>query len=254
MMKTSLIQNFKKNRARELYNIYNILQNKLRLSSADIYPILKASQELEYEASIKTDSSIWGYSISDLVLPIRTIKHIKPKGLEIRAKIDCSLKGNISKWGELDEALFECEFSVTLYGELNDKKYSICWHVDRDDGASSEEYHPLYHLHYSDGINHLGTKDENKSFDWGNAIYLDCPRIVHCPLDLILGIGFYLTNFHFKGVFDKLINEHQFSIIYKHSQDAILKPYFNNIASHWDVDSGDLRWKNSKQLCPIIID
>ena len=89
-MKISLIQNFKKNRARELYNIYNILQNKLRLSSADIYPILKASQELEYEASIKTDSSIWVYSISDLVLRKRTIKHIKPKGLEKRPKIDCS--------------------------------------------------------------------------------------------------------------------------------------------------------------------
>lgn len=252
-MRPSEIKNFKRARAKELAQLYEILRQKFHFDSYGIMPIKKAAEQIS--ADQNNGLTTWGYSISDIILPIQTTKHIIPQGLIVRVKINCDLQGDISKWQDNDDiSSYTCKFSFTIFGDLNGVKYSICWHIDCDKGNKSDEYHPLYlyHLHYSDGTEHLGQK--NFDFQWGNAIYLDCPRITHYPLDLILGIGFYCTNFQYKGLFDKLIADPLFGKLYRQSQDAILKPYFYNLAAHWNDDlRKTLIWKSSSDLCPILI-
>lgn len=250
-MKPCDIKNFKRNRAAELARLYEILRDKFHFNSSDITPIKTASEQIMKAQD--NGLATWGYSISNLIFPIATTRHIIPKGLIVRVKINCDLQGNILNWIHNNDVYsYICRFSFTIYGDLNGEKYSICWHIDCDKDSKSDEYHPLYHLHYSDGTEHLGQK--NIDFQWGNAIYLDCPRITHYPLDLILGIGFYYTNFQYKGLFDKLIADPLFGKLYRQSQDAILKPYFYNLAAHWNDDlRKTLIWKSSSDLCPILI-
>ena len=250
-MKESEIKKFRQNRANELDKLYEVLQKELRIDRNDIMPIKIAAKQIK--DTVNDKSTTWGYSISNLILPINTTRHIIPVGLKARLKINCSLIGDISKWEQNNEVSSTiCNFSVTIYGDLNGNKHSICWHIDCDKASDSNEYHPLYHLHYSDGTEHLGEKNPN--FQWGNAIYLDCPRIVHYPLDLILGIGFYCTNFQYKGTFDRLITHPLFGKLYRQSQNAILKPYFLNLAAHWNEELKRIFFcTNSSDLCPILI-
>lgn len=251
-MKNSDIRRFKNQRAQELKALYQLLLNKLKWLPSDLNPILRASQQLEEEASKSSSASVWGYTISGLILPIKNIKHIEPQGLKTpRLRIDCGIQGNIESWGTMKDPFIKYDFAMTLFGEVDGNTYSLSWHIDRDAGSSSSEHHPLYHIHYSNGLNHLNHK--NCQYSWGNAIYLDCPRLSHYPIDLILGIGFCLTNFYPKSTFDNLIKDHQFTHLYKVSQEAILKPYYYNLASAWQKNLAGLNWNDYRLLCPQII-
>ena len=74
---------------------------------------------------------------------------------------------------------------MTLLGELEGEKYSLCWHIGKDEAPMSDEFHPLYHIHYSNGKEHLPVCRDYK-YDWGSAIYLDVQLLIHYPVDLIL--------------------------------------------------------------------
>lgn len=250
-MKPKEISSFKSAKSRELMQLYNLLQRKLRCPSYHIETIKEASQFLKEDSENITSSSEWGYDISDLILPIATDKHILPTGLRSpKLKIECSFRSDISKWGKLHDPFLSYSFAAIVFGEREDKRFSICWHIDKDFAENSDEHHPLYHLQYSDGLNHFANVDPNYKFDWGDAIYLDTPRISHYPLDIVLAIGFCLTNFQKKGIFESFLDDPFFCKLYKSSQEAILKPYFLSMASHWDRDDSQLQWKSSSLLCP----
>ncbi len=251
-MKNSEIKRFKELKARELKDLYELLQNKLKGTASELHPILSASKQLESEASLHSSETSWGYTISGLILPVRNIKHMEPKGLSApKLRIDCTIQGNIETWGKMVDPFTYYDFAMTLYGDVDGKKYSLSWHIDRDAAPNSDEHHPLYHIHYSNGLNHLNRK--GCRYDWGNAIYLDCPRLAHYPVDLILGIGFCLTNFYPKSTFDNLIKEYQFTRLYRVSQEAVLKPYYCNLASAWQYNAAGLNWNDYRSLCPQII-
>lgn len=247
-MNPSKISNFKAQRAKELSQLHAFLQRKFRNATQPLEPLRLAANQLAKDASLKDGNPIWGYTISNLVLPLGVNRHIEPQGITtLRVRIDCSITCNIENWNQLEDPFISYNFAIIIYGEKDKVNYSICWHIDKDGGKQSNEYHPLYHLQFSDGSNHLGKN--NSRFNWGQVVYLDSPRFVHYPMDIILGIGFYLTNFHPKGLFDDFLNDPLFRQLYTQAKDQILKPYYFNLFSHWDdVSQSDL-W-NSHLLCP----
>ena len=99
MMKVSEIKRFRQNRANELDKLYEVLLKNLHIDSNDIMPIKMAAKQIK--ATVDDNSTIWGYSISNLILPINTTKHIIPIGLKARLKINCSLQSDISKWEKI---------------------------------------------------------------------------------------------------------------------------------------------------------
>lgn len=242
------ICSFKTDRGEELIKLHGLLQQRFYAQTAALEPLRLAAINLKKEAQIKSESSIWGYKISNLILPLGVNRHVKPVGLNtLRVRIDCNFTADISHWGNLEDPFLSYNFAFIIFGENNGVQYSICWHLDKDDDKNSKEYHPLYHMQYSDGLTHLGRNEQK--FDWGQAIYLDSPRIVHYPMDIVLGIGFYLTNFHPKGLFETFINTPVFRRLYAQSKDNILKPFYFNLASHWK-DFTPCDWNDSSILCP----
>lgn len=251
-MNPSQISIFKTKRARELTQLHSLLQRKFRNATPSLEPLRLAANQLAKEASLKDGNPIWGYSISNLVLPLGLNRHIEPQGITtLRIRIDCDLTCNIENWDKLNDPFISYRFAAIIFGEKGDVNYSICWHIDKhidkDEDKESSEYHPLYHLQYSNGSNHFGKT--NSSFNWGQLVYLDSPRFVHYPMDIILGIGFYLTNFQPKGLFEDFLKDPLFRQLYTQAKNQILKPYYYNLASHWDNVSQSKMW-NSNILCP----
>lgn len=248
-MNVSQIRTFKIQRAEELSRLHRFLQRKLKNATQALEPLRVAANELMKEAELKDGNPTWGYNITNLVLPLGVNKHIEPSGIKtLRVRIDCNVKCNVEHWNQLEDPFISYNFAAIIFGEKDNINYSICWHVDKDCGDDSDEHHPLYHLQYSNGCSLLGKSNTN--FNWGHLVYLDSPRIVHYPMDIVLGIGFYLTNFHYKGIFEEYLKDPLFSRLYNQAKNKILKPYFLNIASHWDCDDSQLQWKSSGLLCP----
>ena len=82
-------------------------------------------------------------------------------------------------------------------------------------------------------------------------LYLNVPRLAHYPLDIVLGVGFCLMNFHTKELFTKLIKQDRvFPRLYQSSQQRILEPYYNAITSTNGAGTG---WVGKKELCPQIV-
>ncbi len=223
--------------------LFELLNDKLKLQ-INSSPISKAIVEIEKCA--KT-SSVLHYSISGLILPIDKPKHLKPQELtNLYLRVDYEVEIDIAKWGNNEDPFNSYSFAIALSGNCKGREQSIGWHIDKDAALDSDEYHPLYHIHYSNGQTCLGNIGD---FDWGNSISLDSPRLAHYPMDIILGIGFCLTNFYPKSVFENFKRLTYFPKVYKDSQEAVLKPYFHTIASHWPNN----RQSKCYELCPQII-
>lgn len=226
--------------------IQNLFDNALlRLDPID--------EVIKHLSNIPTSgSTIWGYEIKGLILPVHNIRHINPQGLNmVRLVIDMSFTADASLWDGMNDPFLTYSFSMTLFGEMEGNKYSLCWHLDKDEAPNSEEFHPLYHIHYSNGKEHLPVRDHE--YDWGSVIYLDVPRFMHYPVDLILGIGLCLTNFHSKKIFESLIKEVGFVRAYKEAQNNIMQPYYLNLVSQWDKNNRNIKWKTPSKLCPQLV-
>src|SRR5690606_22254631 len=86
--------------------------------------------------------------------------------------------------------------------------------------------HPIYHLQFG------GRKLEKKYLDFGNALILDTPRVVHYPMDVILGVDFVLSNF-FSASWRKLRQDGEYVNLVRDYQSYFWKPYAHSNASHW---------------------
>src|SRR5690606_22390318 len=99
---------------------------------------------------------------------------------------------------------------------------------------------------------YFNNPNDEDGFNYGSTFQLDTPRIVHYPLDFILGIGFITSNF-FPIAFELLMEDAYFIGLYKRYQDFFLKPYFHSIASHWNVGGNSITWDRYK-ICPSLVE
>lgn len=213
---------FRRNRASELRQISDLLDKHLcgetnthcihnaiaSLNNKEIIPILKDGTANE---------NIWGYDIEDFELPVETLKHVNPSDIkDAKVILNLKLRADISKWNTLEDPLVELSFNVILKG-IGKINYYFGFHIDKHiSKSSSDEPHPLYHLQYN--LNPRKSKNPNL----GELFFLDTPRIMHKPLDLILGIGFLTSNFY-PTAYNILLEEPNFGKFLK-----IIKYLFGN--------------------------
>ena len=144
-------------------------------------------------------------------------------------------------------------FNIVVKGRNknnNDNKLIYAIHFDKhnieeqEKGKSPNQAHPSYHFQF--GGNKL--EDEDK-LDSGRALFLDAPRIMHHPMELILSIDFILSNF-FPTIWNriKLLPSYK-KILEKYQKDFIL-PYFKSIVEHFE--SGCNEW-NSQEIYPQLV-
>lgn len=245
---------FFKTRADELRHLKESLESQFMMTeAADYSPLLIAAKELDRIADSPLSPLKWGYSIHNLILPIGPIRNVAPQEILLKICIDCVIEADIDKWDNKkgEDPFSSYSFHLSVFGEQNGIKYSRGFHIDRDAAEDSEESHPLYHLHFYDGVYDNGQSLKDMEQNRG-SVNIRTPRFSHYPLDIVLGIGFYLLNFHRVDTFKNLYNNDEwFPRLYADSQKRILEPYY--LAVSGSLESKLVLWKDYRLLCPQIV-
>lgn len=243
---------FRNQRAQELKQVSDLLLKEV----GDVYtsPIESAISQLKNETFIpllkdnSTNQDIWGYDIENFEIPLETLSHVQPKDIKSgKVILNMKLRAKIADWNTLNDPLVELAYNVIIKG-IGEQTYHFGFHIDKHiDTGVTKEPHPIYHLQYN--LN----PTKSKQPELGNLFYIDTPRIMHKPIDFILGISFLTSNFY-PTAFKVLKDDRNFFKLQQVYQEAIWKPYFHSIANHWKPFSqSNILWNSINDICPIII-
>jgi hypothetical protein len=171
------------------------------------------------------------YHISESSFSIegKTMRHLRPEGIKkltITVSSICKVLADTWDSKELDNRFETLGFTVKLYSEGN---CQTGFHIDLTQPHELESIfpHPTYHLQFAPAM------DFEDDFDYQMLLTADAPRIPHPPVDFILGLDYILHNFDPKKR-DKLIQDGTYSNLITKYQEKIWKPYYQQIASHWE--------------------
>lgn len=240
---------FFKARADELNKLYQCLSSLFSKDYCELSSLKNAAKTLEEQANGTMTLDEWGYKIENMILPVGDVRNTEPAGIVVRVNMGCECRSKVADYKKACDPFTVYSFHLHVYGDFQGMTYSWGMHMEKDTSNKPTEWHPQYHLHCFDGRNEMkhAIKDTEQK---RGMLYLNVPRLAHYPLDIVLGIGFCLMNFHTKDVFTKLYQQdREFPRLYQASQERILEPYFNAITSTSGVGTG---WVGKKELCPQI--
>lgn len=188
----------------------------------------------------------WVIDITDMEIPIETPRHLKPKTLKDNLKLFVSIKmqGCGKSWAERKNCITSLGFKVTIVEKSRkdpSKLFHTGFHIDRtDDTDDSSEMHPLYHVHFL-----------NESvIDGTEALGMDVPRLMHHPVDVLLGILLVFANYNQTG-YKKLLEDGYFMSLCRESANHILAPYFASLSlARWGTSPNGVF---DIELCPYLI-
>lgn len=205
-------------------------------------------QALEKKFKTKIDANPFDNIISDItktksmnyksqVLSIAFEKENIPKYFAkdridtLKIFFSVKVKGNVSDMLEKKDPFNDLEFNIYARGISKLKKplmYSM--HFDRhiEGGNESKEIHPMYHFQFG------GRKIEDEEIDRGDVLFLDAPRIMHHPMEFILGLDFLLSNFFPVEWKDISRKNQNYKNIVKEYQKHFILPYFQSVVEHFD--------------------
>lgn len=227
-------------------------KNRRKKDVTDFLSILNTLSITYGSVSFKNHLShdFWGYSISDIKFKVdqSTLKHISPSGFtNVEVVVELDVESKISEWEKLNDPFSSLNFRSLIRGtnSKTGKVHYLSFHIDRHNGGNTNEIHPLYHLQYVQNSK-IKPKDE---FDHGETLQLDVPRMMHLPMELILGVSTVLSNFS-PSTYSKLIESRQFVNLCTEYQKRIWRPYFNSIENFWLKNP--IEW-DSKLNCPYLL-
>lgn len=195
----------------------------------------------------------WIYEVDNIIIDltkerVKQIRNLKPTGKINTIKIYIRVYGEGcgETWSNLEEMNYkDCKryvfdklnFNVKVVGFPKDNsdgfnEYISGFHIDMVTNEDTENFdsdslvHPLHHAQF-------GFK-EDKEDSFGRMMLMNTPRLLHPPLDIILGIDYILSNFAI-DLQKKLRSNQQYISLLKKYQKIIWKPYFESIASFWET-------------------
>lgn len=148
--------------------------------------------------------------------------------LKLSGQID--INGNNFVYSEVSKMVIDIEYSSLKTEDISECKG--CWHMDYHvmPGNPPTYMHPDFHLH------HGGKKIANLN-TYGNLVILDAPRVMHHPLDVILGIDFVISNFFSAIQWQKLRAKKEYHRIVEMAQENWWKDYYLALNSYWESKS-----------------
>lgn len=220
-------------------NTGQIRQAATQLKDENRVPKVQQSDTVDYE--------LWGYDVKNIEFNFyEAPSHTHPEDLKsITLKFDITLIAKYVKNYTHSDPLKHLEFNVVVTGFKNEKEHIISYHLDRHPESKNEPLvaHPKYHFQFG------GRKLDKRNKDFGQSIILDSPRLMHYPMDIILGIDFIISNF-FPEIWDKLKKENDYVTLISGYRDRLMKPYFCSLTSHWmGMLNGSSDWRTS-EICP----
>lgn len=243
----------------EFKNIQGILCSKIDfLYNTLVYAIpqvnveeLHRCKDLVKSASFESKTLKLMVAAISFDIPFTTIRHLQiNREMDIdNIRLQLGFDGTIDAtlWKKEEEnpwvkSSFKAELMIlTMQG----KRYSKGFHIDYSANMETtyQEVHPSSHMHFNFIVNDDISSTEDK-------FSIDVPRLVHYPLDLVLGISLVLQNYA-PELYQKLANNHQYLSLSYESQRRIIKPYFNNFINC--IDSKGKSNVNIKKVCPYLL-
>lgn len=253
MAVSSKNMSFRNKRAGDLRQLSDLL---VRVVGGDVKTsvletVISQLQNKDFIPKLKdgsTDENIWGYDVENFRMPLDTLSHVEPQNItKGEVILNMKLRAKIEHWNTFNDPFTELAFNVMIRG-VGKKSYHFGFHIDKHISKSgTKEPHPIYHLQYDFNP----TKSSNP--DLGDLFYIDTPRIMHKPIDFILGIGFLTSNFY-PIAFEILKDERVFINLQRDYQGAIWKPYFHTLANKWKpFTETNIVWNPIDEICPIFI-
>ncbi len=187
----------------------------------------------------------WSVQIDDMELPIENPKHLKPSKLKGNLKmfVSISMEGSGKGWKNEEDCIKNLRFKVEVIekDQKDPQKYfQTGFHIDMvDDKDDPLEMHPLYHVHFLNDSLIEGTE----------VLAMDVPRLMHHPVDVLLGILLVYANYNQTG-YKKLLNDGLFMGLCRDSAKHILTPYYQSLSKVPWIEGVITEY--DKSLCPYL--
>lgn len=207
-------------------------------------------------AGVEIDNNnSWGYELRNVILKVpqkSKKKGILPEGANVNTiTFSAKVIGNYLNGTNAIDPFSHIELNIVANGKSSDGLEMIaCWHFDRDLKPKKEDNkpidaHPIYHFQFA------GKNLKLPNNNYGEHLVLDTPRIMHMPLDAILGFDFVLSNF-LGGKRNMLKTNKPYVDCLKEVQKQFWRPYVYSIANKWDsYEANNYNWDVS-EICPQI--
>lgn len=193
----------------------------------------------------ETRPTFWGYELDNFIIKFnKNPRNIGPtNALSLELLFEIHVVADYDNLHCIKDPFEYLTFNIVIIGRNGSKEYINSWHLDRHLGGDTDEAHPIYHMHYG------GAKLND--YDLGDSLLLDAPRLVHYPMDFVLGIDFVLSNF-FPHEWNKLLRETDYPSIIEKYQKYFMKPFSYALTSHWNKNLGmDIEW-SADNVCPTL--
>jgi len=227
------------------------------------YPVCSDPHPLDAAGSYclsKSRQPNWSYKVGKITFDADLVTGRIPFDCtDIKVSLSIEISGNKDEQnGRIINPLNSLQFDIEIEGKVSPEEDGdpidlfSSWHLDRhiygpNDNVPSYS-HPLYHLAFG------GIKMEPMQNEYGKSIILPAPRIVHPPMDAVLGIDFILQNYKNKVAIKELIGDSDYRRIVSNSQKRLWKPFFESIYSHWNPSSFNIHDEFSpKKILPFCL-
>ncbi|WP_051315232.1 hypothetical protein [Algoriphagus terrigena] len=233
---------FRLSRASELEQFGRVLNKAGICDTSKIFEAANQIKNFDYVPKIELSDPInydfWGYDTGDINFYFEQLpRHTHPENAtNLCLSLSVRLIADYQEFKVVCDPYRYLEFNIVISGNYvngNTGKsselitsYHLDRHIFKDGDNTPEDCHPIYHLQFG------GRKLEKKFRDFGNSLILDAPRVVHYPMDIILGVDFVLSNF-FSTSWRKLRQDGEYVNLVRDYQSYIWKPYAHTKASHW---------------------
>lgn len=215
--------------ADDLLRVYNLLI-KYNLCEKNLDQLYLA----EGECRRNSNEEIWAYSITSLEFYIDKLPHVIPVDIKnLGARLSVDVEGYYYADDIVTNPLRAInQFDIEIFG-VNDKGAPLIssWHLDKHEidvhDGDGKLFHPEYHITYGGHIM------ENSGYDFGASIILRSPRLLHPPMDAILGVDFILRNYVYKEWTEELFSESEYQLAILNSKRRLWKSYYLALASYW---------------------
>jgi len=224
------------------------------------------------DESGELNSFLWGYTIDRLSVVIPNVpRHTFPVVQQLSINISIKFTANWQDWQKMLDPSRQLNLDVLLLGKKKDASTCLSsFHLDKHldptplhapkakatvsqtEKVVPAEAHPLYHIQF--GSAKIRKEKEAGSLDLANSgnLFMDTPRLMHHPLDLVLGVDFLLSNY-FPDAWDALKRDGPYISLCRKYQAAFWKPYIHAIARHWDLHRDRDCWNAKNVIWPNLL-
>lgn len=233
---------FRLERASELDQFARVLNKSGICDASNIFEAVKQLKDFDYVPKIEVDDPVnydwWGYDTGDINFYFEQLpRHTHPENAtNLCLSLSVRLIADYKDFLTISDPYKHLEFNIVISGGYINKEtkksfelitsYHLDRHLFKEGDNDPEDCHPIYHLQFG------GRKLEKKYRDFGNSLILDAPRVVHYPMDVILGVDFVLSNF-FSLTWRRLRQDGEYVNLVRDYQSYFWKPYAHSNASHW---------------------